>query len=799
MHPSTILPRPASQRALVPHVSAQAASRLTLLLGLGLGVWLGLAQLVPPAVVPATAPTTEFSAERALQSLQVIAQAPRPLGSPGAAAVRDTLVRQITALGLTPEIQTTTVVNRFPSAPVFMTGQVQNVVARLPGTASTGAIVLDGHYDAASTGPGAADCGACVVTLLETMRALKAGPPLRNDVVFVFADGEENGDLGAEAFAAAHPWMRDVRLALNFEAQGAGGYSLMYFTSPHNGWLMGEFLKSAPHPLAHSFFATLLSQFFAGAQLGCDLEEFTSRGVAGLDFAILSDTAAYHTQRDNPQTIDGRSIQHHGDYALPLTRHFGNLDLTAVPTTPNAVFFTVLPGVVARYSETWTRPLAGLFGLLFLALVVLGFRQRHLSLGGVIVGMLAFVVSAVTALVLVVLLWAGLKAASADLRVPMIGAYQTDLFLVGFGLLVTAVMAGVYTWLLRRTRAVNLTTGALLVWGGLMVLTSLAAPGMSYVFTWPFAFALPLLAWQLHQTETQATPWRDLAWLTLAAIPALVILIPLTVLLVPLTNRFDGLLNLPLAPVSTLFIALLAGLLIPHLQFIGRGSWRLPAVLLVMGLAVIAAGYAGSGFSADHPQPTSIAYELKPDSGQAVWISQDRDLNPWTAQFFPPGAATHRDTTYPFSGMPSFTAAAPVVALPAPDVRVLADTVTGEQRHVTLRLVSPRQAPYLEVQIDVQGEITAAALDGQPMDISATPGDHRRLRFTYAGLPAEGVELSLVVKSAGPITVWLRDGSTGLPTIPGMTIRPRPADMMPVSGPNVLDPTAVSRTVTLAP
>ena len=35
----------------------------------------------------------------------------------------------------------------------------------------------------------------CVANVLEVARALRAGPRLRNDVIFVFSDGEENGDL----------------------------------------------------------------------------------------------------------------------------------------------------------------------------------------------------------------------------------------------------------------------------------------------------------------------------------------------------------------------------------------------------------------------------------------------------------------------------------------------------------------------------------------------------------------------------------------------------------------------------
>jgi hypothetical protein len=71
-------------------------------------VALALYQFVPPAVVPADAPAKEFSAERAMAHLEVIAREPHPVGSPENARVRDYLVRQISAMGLRPEVQKTT-------------------------------------------------------------------------------------------------------------------------------------------------------------------------------------------------------------------------------------------------------------------------------------------------------------------------------------------------------------------------------------------------------------------------------------------------------------------------------------------------------------------------------------------------------------------------------------------------------------------------------------------------------------------------------------------------------------------
>ena len=71
---------------------------LTVLLAMVATISLALYQFVPPAVVPADAPKTEFSAERAMAHLQVIAREPHPVGSPENARVRDYLKGQISAM-----------------------------------------------------------------------------------------------------------------------------------------------------------------------------------------------------------------------------------------------------------------------------------------------------------------------------------------------------------------------------------------------------------------------------------------------------------------------------------------------------------------------------------------------------------------------------------------------------------------------------------------------------------------------------------------------------------------------------
>ena len=262
-----------------------------------------------PDPVPASAPPTEFSSGRALEHVRAIAREPHPMGSPENAAVRDYLVEELSALGVEPEVQKTTAahyvfVNGFAEA-----GTPENVLARLEGTNDGGkAFVLMAHYDSVPTAPGASDDGAGVATMLETVRALKAGPPLKNDVIFLFTDGEERGLLGARAFVDSHPWAEDVGVVLNLEARGNTGPAIMVRTNDETGWLVREFAKAAPYPFATSDTAAFYE--FSGS--GSDLSVFLDAGLAGMDVAHTEGHAHYHTPLDNPEELDEQEPAAHG-------------------------------------------------------------------------------------------------------------------------------------------------------------------------------------------------------------------------------------------------------------------------------------------------------------------------------------------------------------------------------------------------------------------------------------------------------------------------------------------------------
>ena len=195
-----------------------------------LGV-LSVNAVTPSAPRGADAPDDEFSATRAFTHVQRIGLQPHPAGSAAAAEVRDYIVDALAGLGLDPQVRpgigaTSELGGQYAIA------DTRNVVARLPGTTSTGTLILMAHYDSVQVSHGGNDDGAGVSTLLEIARALTAGPPLPNDVIFLFTDAEEACLCGAESFVTNDPLAAGRAVVLNVESRGSTGPSVMFETSP---------------------------------------------------------------------------------------------------------------------------------------------------------------------------------------------------------------------------------------------------------------------------------------------------------------------------------------------------------------------------------------------------------------------------------------------------------------------------------------------------------------------------------------------------------------------------------------
>jgi hypothetical protein len=357
---------------------ATPAARYAVLAGLVLWIAISLIPLSRPAPIPATAPPQDFSAARALDQIRAIAQKPHPLGSADQQRVRDYLVAELTKLGAAPELEAgfaSITLGKFHGE-----GNVENIVARLPGSGNTRPVMLAAHYDSVTRGPGASDDGSGVAVLLETLRALRAGPRLRNDVIFLITDGEERGLLGAQVFMRDHPWRgpsgvnqpdaAQPAVTLNFEARGTAGNAFMFETSAGNEWLIRDLQAAVPQADATSF----AYEIYRRMPNDTDLTVFKRGGMAGMNFAYIEHPEFYHTAQDNVANLDPRSLQEQGRYALSLARRFGNEDLRG-KHSGDAVYFPTPFTSLIVYPASWVKPIAWLTAAGLAAALAFGWKR----------------------------------------------------------------------------------------------------------------------------------------------------------------------------------------------------------------------------------------------------------------------------------------------------------------------------------------------------------------------------------------------------------------------------------------
>ncbi len=740
--------------------------------------WLAVASVQPPLAAPTGAPADRFSAMRALATLREIAKAPHPTGSEENARVREVIVTRLKDLGLAPDVQTATGSFAKPWwGPPYTAATVHNVVARIKGTGGAKAVMLVAHYDSVPGGPGAGDDGSGVVTLLETARALLAGPRTRNDVIVLLTDGEEVRLLGAEAFARGHPWARDVGVFVNFEARGTGGPSLMYETTPGNGWLIRELARSGARVNASSLYADANRHLPTGDS---DLSALERAGMQGLNFAFIDGGARYHTVHDDAEHLDPRTLQQHGDAALALARGFGGADLVH-DAGPDAVYFSVL-GKVLLYPASWAVPLAVVAAILLVAVVVLGFRARRLTFGGLAAGLLVYPIASAVTAGLCQLPWWGLLRARA---VPLGSygmAYNLHAYAVAFVALAIAVFAGVYAVVRPRVRRENLIAGALLWWLALAVMAARFFVGGSYVFLWPLLAAAGTLLLEFLRSEP-APGVQLLVWTPAAAV-VLLLAGAAPYLFMMVTTDLMLLVAVP--------VVLVLGLLLPQVHLVqGRGRWMLPAAGAVVAVAACGWAAAHASYDADHPQGDSLFYALNDDSGRAAWASRDRAPDAWTSQVLAGTTPASLAEYGPFQAR-YLHREARAVALVPPDAKVLENSVAGDVR--TLRVLI-RPAPGTRVVwIRVRG---AEVLGGIANGVRLPEPKRKAWQLEFTAPPPEGVDLTLSMNVVGELSLVVTDVADGLPAVDGVPLPPRPPQLM--RSPSVLfdSSTLVTRTFPL--
>jgi Peptidase family M28 len=726
---------------------------------------LSIRSLYPPEIAT-NVPPTEFSSARARDYLKAIAAKPHPIGSPAHAEVREYIFGELVKLGLNPQVQKTTAINTTWGS-AYRAGTVQNIVAKLEGTANTRAVLLVGHYDAAPYSLGASDDGAAIVTLLETLRALKASAPLKNDVIFLATDGEEVGLLGATAFVQQHPWAKDVGVVLNFEARGDHGPSIMFQTSDANGWLIDSLAETVSRPVANS----LSADIYKLLPNDTDFTVFNRAGMNGLNFAYIEGVASYHSSLDNMDNLDERSLQHHGMYALALARSFGNSDLNGPTNTSEAVYFDLFGRTLIHYSRTTALVLTILVAFITLGVIAFGITQGRLTFLGQAWGFLALMVSMIGAVLVVMLLWWALNLLAVSRTSFQQGDTWTNhLYLIGFVLMAVAVTAFVYGQFRKKESLANLGTGALLWFLLLLIVSHIYFPGGTYLLVWPLLFAL--IAWILKFTR----PAEELS-LTKLGLISTACAVPGIILISPLIYQTFIAIGISQTSVLVIPVTLLLSLLLVNFELVANSfRWLLPAGATLAAVCFIVAALLQPP---QQPKNNEIFYALNADTGKAVWASGDAHPDEWTSQFLSSDASLAPVDEYiPWlDGVDFLQQPAPAATWAAPEIKVLDDQVQDQTRHIHMRVSSPREAATLFIYFGT--ELSHVSVNGQPLAKRPdAPAWEKNQMLIYSAPPPEGIELLLKTTSSELLIVKVVDRSYQLPELTSSAIRARPSNIV---------------------
>ena len=698
---------------------------------------------------PASAPSSAFSAERAMRHLEQFAREPRPVGSAANTRTERYLADELRAAGLSVEVQHAVGVHAAAGLATF--GRVDNVIATLPGTDPSGTVVLAAHHDSAETGPGAADDGAAVAAMLDTVRAL-GDARLRNDVVLLITDGEENGLLGAEAFVREHPLGREGGVVLNFEARGVSGPSLMFETSRDNARLVELFNDTVPHPRGDSS----MVEVYRVLPNNTDFTVFAEAGFSGLNFAFIEGAARYHTAGDSIANLDRGSLQHHGENMLALTRTLGAADLGTLATDHDNTYFDVL-GLKVSYPNGLVWPLAVVALLLVALLTWLAVRRGLTSVGRVVLAAGSAVVPLAVAFGLGQLVWTVLTWVRPSYDTAGGLLHRPALFNVAVILASVAALLAWFLLLRRRVGPAALAIGGL-TWHALLgVVCATYAPGASFLFTVPALMAT--------LGAGVALLVRHPLWSVVALAVGLVAgsaLVPYFAYMV------FGAVGLSLAGVGAVFTVLFGLLLPPVVELLlpesgmrRRTASAVPATALVASAALVAAGLAVDAPDAAHPAPTHLAYVLNANTGEAAWVSGEPTPTEWTAN--------HVDSTNT-DGLPEGYQRGPLWTGPAQAIDTEAPEVTDIARNgdtVTFHVRSPRNAPSITLRLNAPiTEATAEVADGTRVS-TAVDGTRKNTwpaEIRFQDLPAEGATFTVRTASTRLTVIDQTDGFPPLDT-----------------------------------
>jgi hypothetical protein len=366
-----------------------------------------------------------------------------------------------------------------------------NYLVKLDAPESEEGVLFVSHYDSTKGGPGASDDLISVSAMLETLREAAGNEARKNDLYFLFTDGEEMELFGSEHYVNTNSSSKDnIKMVINLEARGTSGPLIMFETSLQNKNIIKMLNKALDHNLMFSF-AVAVYRLMPN---NTDLSSFLSEGYPGINFAMIGNPENYHAKTDTFQNLNRDSAYMYYKTTSTLANYLSTSDLDDLSSSEDAVYFPFLKGNTIVLSNRLMIALSFIVGAL--SLVWIGFLlfKRVISLKQFIITLLQLLLALLPAVIIGFLcsfLYNRLLAGRALLEIV------TILNTLYYAFCILSIIATLSTlWIIMRRKDTQTTlAGVLLVFTTITTACTILLNGLAYLFLVPLML---LLLYSIH-------------------------------------------------------------------------------------------------------------------------------------------------------------------------------------------------------------------------------------------------------------------------------------------------------------
>ena len=236
----------------------------------------------------------------------------------------------------------------------------------------------------------------------------------------------------------------------------------------------------------------------------------------------------------------------------------------------------------------------------------------------------------------------------------------------------------------------------------------------------------------------------------------------------------------PLLVALAVQAALLCSPLAPLLgELNGRGRWAFPGLAVVIAILSACTAFAMPPYSRSVQHAMNIIYLQDADSGKSQWVVYPNsgrlpDSFRQHANF-----DTRPGKFFQWLNEQGFSAGAPRLALPPPELKIISVMQMAGLRHYRAMMISHRGASKEYLLFPPSESSETVSIQGKPVPpISDTISKYTNGWHVYdlVDLQPEGVEIGFAIAGSAPLQVYVMDKSYGLPLEGLFLLKDRPVD-----------------------